>query len=234
MSAPYLLSDEHLDLFPDVALALKEPNGLIAVGGDLSPKRLLAAYSKGIFPWYSDEQPIMWWSPDPRAILYPDNFKVSRSLQKTLNKNIFHVTFDTAFDDVILECAKIRKDGFGTWITEDMMQAYRELHELGYAHSVECWHEQKLVGGLYGLSLGHAFFGESMFTRKTDASKVALAYLVQQLKAWQFDFIDAQVSSEHMKSLGATDIPRRQFIHELQQTLKLSSRIGCWHFDYNN
>jgi len=231
MTAPYLLSDEHIDLFPDVGLALDEPNGLLAVGGDLSPQRLLAAYKKGIFPWFSDDQPIMWWSPNPRAILKLDDFKISRSLKKTLNKKHFHVTFDTAFEEVINECSHTRKDGFGTWITTDMMHAYSELHNLGYAHSVECWHEQKLVGGLYGLSLGHAFFGESMFTRKTDASKVALASLVEQLKKWQFDFIDSQVSSEHMASLGATDISRSQFIKELQQTLKLSTRKGKWQID---
>jgi len=231
MTAPYLLSDEHIDLFPDVGLALDEPNGLLAVGGDLSPQRLLAAYKKGIFPWFSDDQPIMWWSPNPRAILKLDDFKISRSLKKTLNKKHFHVTFDSAFEEVINECSHTRKDGFGTWITTDMMHAYSELHNLGYAHSVECWHEQKLVGGLYGLSLGHAFFGESMFTRKTDASKVALASLVEQLKKWQFDFIDSQVSSEHMASLGATDISRSQFIKELQQTLKLSTRKGKWQID---
>ena len=233
MTAPYLLSDDLLDAFPDVELALDEPDGLLAVGGDLSPKRLLAAYKNGIFPWYSDDQPIMWWSPNPRAILKLDNFKISKSLNKTLKKNIFHVTLDTAFDDVIIACSGTRKDGFGTWITNDMLDAYRELHKQGYAHSVECWFEQQLVGGLYGLSLGHAFFGESMFTRKTDASKVALAHLVAQLKQWQFDFIDTQVSSEHITSLGAIKLPRSQFIQELQHTLKCSSRIGKWHFDYH-
>jgi len=213
MTAPYLLSDDLLDTFPNVELALADKNG--------------------IFPWFSDEQPIMWWSPNPRSVLKLDNFKISRSLKKTLNKNTFHITFDTAFDDVIQACATTRKDGFGTWITNDMLDAYRELHKQGYAHSVECWFEKKLVGGLYGLSLGHAFFGESMFTHKTDASKVALAYLVAQLKQWQFDFIDAQVSSEHMTSLGAIELPRSQFIEELQQTLKYSSRIGKWYFDYH-
>ncbi len=231
MTAPYLLSDDLLNAFPDVELALDEPNGLLAVGGDLSVPRLLAAYKNGIFPWFSDDQPVLWWSPDPRSVLNLDNFKISRSLKKTLNKNIFHVTFDTAFDDVIQACAATRKDGFGTWITNSMLDAYRELHKQGYAHSVECWFEQKLVGGLYGLSLGHAFFGESMFTRKTDASKVALAHLVAQLKQWQFDFIDAQISSEHMTSLGMAEISRSQFIQKLQHTLKYSSRIGKWHFD---
>jgi len=231
MTAPYLLSDVHLDLFPDVELALEEPDGLLAMGGDLSPKRLLAAYKKGIFPWFSDDQPIMWWSPNPRAILKLDEFKISKSLKKTLNKNIFHVTLDTAFDEVIAACSSTRKDGFGTWITTDMLDAYRELHKLGHAHSVECWHKQELVGGLYGLSIGHAFFGESMFTRKTDASKVALAHLVKQLEQWQFDFIDVQVSSEHMERLGATDISRSQFTQELQDTLQYSSRVGQWHFD---
>lgn len=231
MTAPYLLSDEYINLFPDVELALDEPNGLLAIGGDLSAQRLLAAYKNGIFPWFNDDQPILWWSPNPRSVLKLDDFKISRSLQKTLNKNLFQVTLDTAFEQVITECAKTRKDGFGTWITKDMLNAYRELHRLGYAHSVECWYEQELVGGLYGLSLGHAFFGESMFTRKTDASKVALAHLVQQLKHWQFDFIDSQVSSEHMARLGAKDMTRRQFITELQQTLQLSSRVGRWQFD---
>lgn len=231
MTAPYLLSDDTIDIFPDVELALDEPNGLLAVGGDLSPQRLLAAYKNGIFPWFSDDQPILWWSPNPRSVMKLDDFKISKSLKKTLSKKTFHVTMDTAFNDVISECASMRKDGFGTWITNDMLDAYKELHKLGYAHSVECWYEQQLVGGLYGLSIGHAFFGESMFTRKTDASKVALAHLVQQLKQWQFDFIDAQVSSEHIANLGAKDISRRQFISELQQTLKLSSRVGRWQFD---
>ena len=231
MTAPYLLSDDAIDIFPDIELALDEPNGLLAVGGDLSPQRLLAAYKNGIFPWFSDDQPILWWSPNPRSVLKLDDFKISKSLKKTLSKKTFQVTMDTAFNDVISECASMRKDGFGTWITNDMLDAYKELHKLGYAHSVECWHEQKLVGGLYGLSIGHAFFGESMFTRKTDASKVAIAYLVQQLKQWQFDFIDAQVSSNHITSLGAKDISRRQFLSELQQTLKLSSRVGRWQFD---
>jgi len=231
MTAPYLLSDDHPDLFPDVELALDDPNGLLAIGGDLSVKRLISAYSRGIFPWYSDDQPIMWWSPNPRSIIKLEEFKISRSLQKTLRKNIFQISFDTAFEDVIEACSSTRKDGFGTWITNEMKQAYCKMHQKGYAHSVECWYENQLVGGLYGISLGHAFFGESMFTRKTDASKVALAYLVKQLEQWQFDFIDAQVSSEHINSLGAKDIPRRQFLHELQQTLKLPTRIGKWQFD---
>jgi len=231
MTAPYLLSDDAIDIFPDVDLALDEPNGLLAVGGDLSPQRLLAAYKNGIFPWFSDDQPILWWSPNPRSVMKLDDFKISKSLKKTLSKKTFHVTMDTAFNDVISECSSMRKDGFGTWITNDMLDAYKELHKQGYAHSVECWYDQQLVGGLYGLSIGHAFFGESMFTRKTDASKVAIAHLVQQLKQWQFDFIDAQVSSEHITSLGAKDISRRQFLSELQQTLKLPSRIGRWQFD---
>lgn len=230
MTAPYLLSDEYIDSFPDVELALDEPNGLLAIGGDLSPQRLLAAYKNGIFPWFSDDQPILWWSPDPRAVLKLDDFKISRSLKKTLNKKTFSVSLDTAFKEVVTQCASARKDGLGTWITKDMLNAYLELHELGYAHSVECWHENELVGGLYGISIGHAFFGESMFSLKTDASKVALAYLVQQLKQWQFDFIDAQVSSDHIMSLGAKEISRRQFITELQQTLKLFSRVGRWQF----
>jgi len=233
MTAPYLLSNEDPALFPGVELALTEPNGLLAVGGDLSSERLLNAYQRGIFPWYSDDQPIMWWSPNPRAIFEINDFKISRSLKKTLNKKLFNITFDSAFEDVIKQCATTRKDGFGTWITQDMIDAYILLHNNGYAHSVECWYNQELVGGLYGLSIGRAFFGESMFTRKTDASKVALASLVAQLKLWQFDFIDAQVSSEHILSLGAIELPRSQFIAKLQLTLKNTSRVGKWQFNLN-
>ena len=188
---------------PDYA----DPSGLLAVGGDFSSERLLEAYRAGIFPWYSDDQPILWWSPDPRFVLKLDEFKLSRSLRKTLRRKIFQVTFDRAFEEVIAACATVpRDDQSGTWITAQMEQAYIALHGLGYAHSVESWFEGKLVGGLYGVSLGKAFFGESMFHRKTDGSKVALATLVEKLQGWGFHFVDSQMTADHMTNLGAKEI----------------------------
>jgi leucyl/phenylalanyl-tRNA---protein transferase len=211
---------------PDYA----DPSGLIAVGGDLSSERLLEAYRVGIFPWYSDDQPILWWSPDPRFILEPDEFKISRSLQKTLRRKIFQVTFDRVFEDVIAACSTVPREGQrGTWITPEMRDAYIELHGLGYAHSVETWFAGTLVGGLYGISLGKAFFGESMFHKKTDASKVALATLVGKLKSWGFHFIDSQMTTEHMMSLGAKEMPRRIFLKRLQSALRHSTKRGKWH-----
>lgn len=213
---------------PDYA----DPSGLIAVGGDLSSERLLEAYRVGIFPWYSDEQPILWWSPDPRFILEPDEFKISRSLQKTLQRKIFQVTFDRVFEDVIAACSTVPREGQrGTWITREMRDAYIELHGLGYAHSVETWFAGNLVGGLYGLSLGKVFFGESMFHKKTDASKVALATLVEKLKSWGFHFIDSQMTTEHMMSLGAKEMPRRIFLKRLQSALRHSTKRGKWRID---
>jgi len=213
---------------PDYA----DPSGLIAVGGDLSSERLLEAYRVGIFPWYSDEQPILWWSPDPRFILEPDEFKISRSLQKTLQRKIFQVTFDRVFEDVIAACSTVPREGQrGTWITREMRDAYIELHGLGYAHSVETWFAGNLVGGLYGVSLGKVFFGESMFHKKTDASKVALATLVEKLKSWGFHFIDSQMTTEHMMSLGAKEMPRRIFLKRLQSALRHSTKRGKWHID---
>jgi leucyl/phenylalanyl-tRNA--protein transferase len=213
---------------PDYA----DPSGLIAVGGDLSSERLLEAYRVGIFPWYSDDQPILWWSPDPRFILEPDEFKISRSLKKTLQRKIFQVTFDRVFEDVIAACSTVPREGQrGTWITPEMRDAYIELHGLGYAHSVETWFAGNLVGGLYGISLGKAFFGESMFHKKTDASKVALATLVEKLKSWGFHFIDSQMTTEHMMSLGAKEMPRRIFLKRLQSALRHSTKRGKWHID---
>jgi leucyl/phenylalanyl-tRNA---protein transferase len=213
---------------PDYA----DPSGLIAVGGDLSSERLLEAYRVGIFPWYSDEQPILWWSPDPRFILELDEFKISRSLQKTLRRKIFQVTFDRVFEEVIAACSVVPREGQrGTWITQEMRDAYLELHGLGYAHSVESWFGGKLAGGLYGVSLGKAFFGESMFHHKTDASKVALATLVEKLKSWGFHFIDSQMTTEHMMSLGAKEVPRRIFLKRLQSALRHSTRRGKWHIE---
>lgn len=213
---------------PDYA----DASGLIAVGGDLSSERLLEAYRVGIFPWYSDDQPILWWSPDPRFVLDLDEFKISRSLQKTLSRKIFHVTFDRVFEDVIDACASVPRDGQrGTWITAEMRDAYIKLHGLGYAHSVESWFEEELVGGLYGVSLGKAFFGESMYHVKTDASKVALATLVEKLKSWGFHFIDSQMTTEHLFRLGAKEIPRRIFLKRLQSALRHSTKRGKWHVD---
>lgn len=211
---------------PDYA----DPSGLIAVGGDLSSDRLLEAYRVGIFPWYSEDQPILWWSPDPRLVLDLDQFKISRSLGKTLRRRVFQVTFDRVFEEVIAACATVpREDQSGTWITPDMREAYIRLHGLGYAHSVEAWLEGKLVGGLYGVSLGKAFFGESMFHRHTDASKVALAILVEKLRSWSFHFIDAQMSTEHMCRLGGQEISRRIFLKKLQSALRHPTKRGKWH-----
>ena len=206
-----------------------DPSGLIAVGGDLSSERLLEAYRVGIFPWYSEDQPILWWSPDPRLVVELEEFKVSRSLNKTLKKRIFQVTFDRAFEEVITACASVPREGqSGTWITTEMRQAYIELHGLGFAHSVESWFEEKLVGGLYGVSLGKAFFGESMFHLKADASKVALATLVEKLKSWDFHFIDSQMTTEHMVGLGAKEMPRRIFLKRLHSALRHATKRGKW------
>lgn len=209
-----------------------DPSGLLAVGGDLSSERLLEAYRLGIFPWYSDGQPILWWSPDPRLILELGDFRVSRSLRKTLKKEIFQVTFDRAFTEVIDACSSVPREGQrGTWITDEMKQAYVHLHDLGYAHSVESWFAGKLAGGLYGVSLGKCFFGESMFHLATDASKVALATLVERLKSWDFHFIDAQMTTEHMLTLGAKEMPRRLFLKRLRVALRDPTKRGRWRIE---
>ena len=214
-------------IFPPAEEA--DPSGLLAVGGDLSSGRLLEAYRLGIFPWYSDNEPILWWSPDPRLILDLGDFKISRSLRKTLKKQTFRVSFDQAFGDVVGACATVTREGQpGTWITDEMREAYARLHKLGYAHSVETWFEGELAGGLYGVSLGKAFFGESMFHQRTDASKVALAALVERLKSWNFHFIDAQMTTEHMLRLGAKELPRRVFLKRLVEALKSPSKKGKW------
>jgi len=224
----FRLVDEPIFPPPDYA----DPSGLLAVGGDLSKERLLEAYRLGIFPWYSDDQPILWWSPDPRLVLDLKDFKISRSLSKTLKKGVFQVTFDHAFEEVIQACAVVpRAAQNGTWITEEMQEAYINLHGLGYAHSVESWFGGKLAGGLYGVSLGKAFFGESMFHLKTDASKVALATLVEKLKSWDFHFIDSQMTTEHMVRLGAKELPRRIFLKRLQSALRYPTRRGRWRID---
>ena len=227
MTAPYWLNLDDMD-FPSVDLALQEPDGLLAVGGDLSVDRLVNAYRHGIFPWYSDDQPILWWSPDPRLVLYPSQVKINRSLAKSLRKELFTVRFDTAFKDVIQACAAPRSDEEGTWITDDMQQAYLRLHEAGYAHSIECWQDDKLVGGLYGIALGNVFFGESMFSRVTDASKIALVYLCAHLVKWQFSMIDCQVETEHLINMGAVSIPRQKFIQALEQSAIVPEKPKKW------
>ncbi|MBF8253507.1 MAG: eucyl/phenylalanyl-tRNA--protein transferase [Deltaproteobacteria bacterium] len=224
----FRLVDEPIFPPPDYA----DASGLLAVGGDLSCERLLEAYRLGIFPWYSDDQPILWWSPDPRLVLRLDEFKVSRSLRQTLKKDVFKVTFDRAFEEVIRGCASAPRQGQrGTWITKEMQEAYIELHGLGFAHSVETWWGEELAGGLYGVSLGKAFFGESMFHRRTDASKVALAVLVETLQTWGFHFIDAQMTTEHLLRFGAAEMPRRVFLKRLQSALRHPTKRGKWRIE---
>lgn len=221
----YRLPEEIIFPSPEYA----EPDGLLAVGGDLSPERLLLAYQNGIFPWYSDGDPILWWSPDPRLVLYPEKLKVSKSLKRTIKKGKFEIRFDTNFRDVISNCAtNFRKGQDGTWITEEMREAYCHMYELGFAHSVEAYLDNELVGGLYGLALGECFFGESMFTLVPDASKVAFAHLVDKLKSWGFRLIDCQVSTSHLLSLGAEEITRGEFLEELDQLDPEFTIRGVW------
>lgn len=221
----YLLDDTLA--FPNPANA--EDSGLLAIGGDLSTERLLLAYAHGIFPWYSEGDPIMWFSPDPRLAIFLDDLYVSTKLKKIIKSEVFEVRFDTSFRDVITKCSiSDRRGQDGTWITSDMVDAYIKLHNKGYAHSIETFHEGKLVGGLYGVSLGGVFFGESMFFEMSNASKVALHALVQKLREWDFDFIDSQVPNEHMKSLGGREIRRDRFLMLLKNSLNKNSIIGNW------
>lgn len=205
--------------FPSPSLALREPNGLLAIGGDLSPERILAAYQQGIFPWFNPGEPILWWSPNPRTVIYPSQLHISKSLRKILNRGTYQVTFDHCFSDVMRACAAPRSYADGTWISEDIIAGYSALHNRGFAHSVEVWQQQGtekcLVGGLYGVVLGKIFFGESMFSRADNASKVGFAHLVQQLLTWGFQLIDCQVANDHLFSLGATEIPREVFQQHL-------------------
>ncbi len=203
-----------MEAFPPLSAA--NDQGLLAIGGDLSPERLILAYRSGIFPWYNAGDPILWWSPDPRCVFFPQDFGPTRSLRKTLRRGDYLVTFNQAFSQVIQACAGPRKGQPGTWITREMEKAYVGLYGLGVAHSVECWHEDRLVGGLYGLALGSVFFGESMFSTRTDASKVALAELMAKLCQWNFTLVDCQVSSDHLLSLGAVEIPRNEFSQRLK------------------
>jgi leucyl/phenylalanyl-tRNA--protein transferase len=213
--------------FPDPELAGED--GILAAGGSLDISVLLEAYSKGIFPWYSEGTPVLWWSPDPRMVLFPERLKISRSLQQTLRKKTFEVRMDTAFPEVIEYCSKTPRTGQdGTWITQDMMEAYNELHTEGYAHSVEVYREGELAGGLYGVSLGGVFFGESMFHLERDASKVALYHLVEFIRKNEFDMIDAQQSTSHMRSLGAEEIPRSRFLEILETSLRKDTLQQNW------
>jgi len=225
---PWLDPDDDAAPFPHLDTALEDPNGLLAAGGSLRPERLLAAYRQGIFPWFDDEQPILWWSPSPRMVLTPKQLHVSRSLKKFINKELYECTIDQAFSRVISACSQPRDEQDGTWITEEMIEAYQTLHTLGHAHSVEVWHEEELIGGLYGVSVGQVFFGESMFSLKSNASKVGFTYLCEQLADWGYELIDCQVQSEHLDSLGAATITRDEFIQQLEQFCIKSPTNNAW------
>lgn len=219
--------------FPPVKKALNQPDGLLCFGGDLSVKRLLEAYRRGIFPWYSDSQPILWWTPDPRCVLFPDELKITRSLKKSLRNQGFEMAVNTRFTHVIKACSKPRKGDTGTWITTEMIKAYINLHHAGYAHSVEIYQNNQLAGGLYGVAIGKVFFGESMFSRVSDASKVALACLVRFLQSFDFQMIDCQVPSPHLYRLGACDILRDEFCYLLNQHTNVPDPVTTsgqiWH-----
>jgi leucyl/phenylalanyl-tRNA---protein transferase len=217
--------------FPPVHRALDDPNGLLAAGGELTLERLLEAYRRGIFPWYSDGQPVLWWSPDPRMVLVPGEIALSRSLRKRLRKPNYEIRTDSVFSQVVLECAAPRDGQSGTWITGEMMDAYGALHRAGYAHSVETWIDGQLAGGLYGVAIGRAFFGESMFSRAPDSSKLALAHLARQLERWSFGLIDCQMATAHLASLGAREIPRGDFVRALSELVNYATRSGAWRFD---
>lgn len=219
------------DAFPPVAKALHEPNGLLAAGGNLSAQQLIEAYRHGIFPWYNPGEPILWWCPDPRMVLFPDRLKVSRSLRKTLKKRNYEVRVDTAFRSVMQNCAAPRDGQPGTWIGEEMIAAYSHLHEMGMAHSVETWRDGELIGGLYGVALGKMFYGESMFSRDTDASKIAFVHLVRQLERWGFGMIDCQMKTAHLASLGACEIARAEFVRRLGVLIELPHESGRWQLD---
>lgn len=227
MSLPIYWLDDDPALFPHPDQALSDPNGLLAAGGDLSTVRLLNAYSLGIFPWYNEGEPILWWSPSPRCIMKPSEFKPSKSLSKLIRKGKYTVTFDQDFESVMINCAKARSEG--TWISEDMIEAYCQLNLEGYAHSVECRLDGKLVGGLYGIALGGVFFGESMYSSQSNTSKVAFAYLCQKLTQWGFTLIDCQVHSDHLESLGAYDIPKQEFHNQLRSGLSIKTEAHWYH-----
>lgn len=216
--------------FPPAERALRDPNGLLAAGGELSSARLIDAYRKGIFPWFSEGEPVLWWSPDPRMVLVPREFKLSRSLGKRIKKHDFEIRVDSAFGHVMHACAEPRAEQRGTWISEPMITAYTALHVQGLAHSVETWRDGALVGGLYGVAIGRMFYGESMFTRETDASKLALAALTQQLARWDYGLIDCQMNTAHLASLGAREISRAAFLRELEVLVNCAPP-PAWCFD---
>ena len=224
------LRPDSLD-FPPVSEAFVDPPGLLAAGGDLEPERLLAAYARGIFPWYDDNSPILWWSPDPRMVLRPTEIHIARSLAKLIRQNRFRITMDTAFADVIQHCAAVRAEREGTWITDEMQAAYTALHRLGHAHSVEIWDNERLTGGLYGIAMGKLFFGESMFSVAPNTSKLAFVALASQLESWAFEMIDCQMPTDHLQSLGARTMPRAQFQRALSQWRGAQSPPSPWVFD---
>ena len=219
------------DSFPPVDHALRDPDGLLAAGADLSPERLIDAYTHGIFPWFGDDDPILWWSPDPRMVLYTSELHVSRSLQRTIRSGRFATTMDRCFEQVMEGCAEPRRHQSGTWITRDMSEAYAHLFRLGHAHSVEVWATDRLVGGLYGVALGRMFFGESMFSRTRDASKVALVAVARQVRRWDVPCIDCQMSTAHLESMGAREIRRRQFVQHLPQLVGEAGTPAPWRLD---
>ena len=217
--------------FPPQHLALREPNGLLALGGDLGVTRLVRAYSQGIFPWFNPDEPILWWCPDPRCVLRPAEFRTSGSLAKRMRKADYAVSFNHAFGEVLRACAAPRARSRGTWLGNHMQRAYEDLHRRGFCQSLEVWRQGRLIGGLYGVSIGRAFFGESMFSRETDASKIAMHWLCRQLNAWNFSLVDCQVTTPHLLSLGAQTISRERFLFELQTAVGAGGRTGHWKFD---
>jgi leucyl/phenylalanyl-tRNA---protein transferase len=219
------------DPFPPVHRALDEPNGLLAAGGGLGVSRLLEAYSRGIFPWFSEGDPVLWWCPDPRMVLLPEQIHVSKSLKRRLRRSDYEVSLDRAFSDVLQACAAPRRDDGGTWLVPSMMRAYTRLHETGLAHSVEVWMHGELAGGLYGVALGRMFYGESMFTRRSDGSKIAIVALAAQLARWGYPLIDCQMRTAHLASLGAIDMPRPQFVETVQRLSRESGVPAPWRFD---
>lgn len=228
---PYWL-DTHPVVFPPTSTALDDPNGLLAIGGDLTPEWLIYAYSKGIFPWFSDGEPILWWTPTPRSVLFLDKLHVRRSLKKTIRKQPYTVTFDKAFDLVMHFCASVpRSDQDGTWITDEILDAYQQLHEKGIAHSVEVWKGSLLVGGLYGIAIGKVFYGESMFAKAADASKIGFVALCEQLKTWGFRMVDTQMETDHLNSFGAELIDRSQFEKILAEDTQKAFPPKKWQFD---
>lgn len=223
-----LLDPDAWDRFPNPCEAMSEPNGLLAFGGDLSPQRLLAAYRRGIFPWYSDGEPILWWSPDPRCVLHTAHLKANRSLRRTVARRNWRFTVDCAFQEVMRGCAAPRADASGTWIGTKMIEAYAALHEQGHAHSVEVWEGKRLVGGIYGVAIGCMFYGESMFSRESNASKSALMVLAHLLRGWGFPLIDTQVANPHTLSLGAEEIARTDFLAHVSELVTCAGKPGSW------